>query len=240
MSNELKVSFTDTSSSQYDDSADRIKVKGLDTKDIKMGKLYLGDRHSASYLQLKHRNCSSVVNCCTDCHGLAREIKVGYHKVDPDEDDYEELFNSSFDFIDTELIKGKHVLCHCEDGIIKSGAIVVYYIMKKKSVSLAEAYRIVQKYRVGLKIKASLIKKLAKMEKRIRGSVSLMYDMNKKQIVFLDKDNSGLGHKAESGGSCCGGPPKKISYNTGLYVGVGVGAFFAIVFGVIFMLTGKI
>ena len=62
--------------------------------------------------------------------------------------------------------------------------------MKKRSVTLAEAYRIVQKYRVGLKIKPSLIKKLAKMEEGIRGSVSPMYDMTKKKIVFVDKDSS--------------------------------------------------
>ncbi len=80
----LKVEFVDNAEFQYDTSANRIKYKGGKGT----GSLYLGDRASASFLQLKYRECKSVVNCCVDTHGLAQEPEVSYCKCDPDEDSY--------------------------------------------------------------------------------------------------------------------------------------------------------
>jgi hypothetical protein len=220
----LKVVFVDNSESQYDENADRIKVKGTGSK----GKLYLGDRFSAAMLQLKFRDCKRVVNCCTETHGLAREADVKYLKIDPDDDDgIEQIFEDSYRFIDDALTKDKNVVVHCENGNIKSGAIILYYVMKKQSISLAESYRIVQKYREGLKIKPSLVSKLTKAEKSLRGSQSLMHDG--KKVVFLDEGIRGVG----SG-------KKKAAQSSPVYILLGVGAFFAVVFGAIFMATGKI
>lgn len=98
----LKVEFIDNAELQYDENADRIKVKGVDSK----GKLYLGDRFAASMLQLRHRSCKAVVNCCSDTHGLAKETDVKYLKIDPD-DDGDSFFTESYDFIEKVLSKNK-------------------------------------------------------------------------------------------------------------------------------------
>lgn len=223
--NTLKVEFVDNSSEQYDDNADRIKVKGTGSK----GKLYLGDRFSAAMLQLKFRNCKFVVNCCKETHGLSREADVKYLKVDPDDDDgVEQVFQDSYQFIDEALAKDKNVVVHCENGNIKSGAIVLYYVMKKKAVSLAESYRTVQKYREGLKLKPSLISKLTKAEMALRGSQSVMHDG--KKVLFLDELDEGLR----------GFKKKAVGGSLAVNILLGVGAFFVIVFGGLYLATGKI
>ena len=91
MSSKLKVEFIDNSSSQYDDNACRIKYAESGSGG---GKLYLGDRFAASYVQLKARNCKTVVNCCQDMHGFAKEVDVNYLKIDPD-DEGNDHFDSS-------------------------------------------------------------------------------------------------------------------------------------------------
>ena len=52
----MKVEFIDNAESQYDDSADRIRGIGKGK-----GKLFLGDRSSASMVQLKHRKIEYAV-----------------------------------------------------------------------------------------------------------------------------------------------------------------------------------
>lgn len=122
------------------------------------------------------------------------------------------------------------VVVHCDNGNIKSGAIVLYYVMKKKGISLAESYRIVRKYRASLKVKPSLIKKLATAEKALHGVVTLMHDG--KSILFLDEALSQFGDKKLKG--------KLGNAVSPLYILLGVGAFFACIFGAIVVATGKI
>jgi hypothetical protein len=74
MSSKLKVTFIDNASKQYDANASLIVTDG--------GKLYLGDRSSASFLQLKSRSCKSVVNADKSTHGLSKEDDVNYLNID--------------------------------------------------------------------------------------------------------------------------------------------------------------
>jgi hypothetical protein len=113
----MKVTFTDNSETQYDDSADRIKYKG--GKDT--GKLYLGDRDSAAFLQLKYRECTSVVNCCVDTHGLAQDAKVKYCKCDPDEDSY---VSSALCYVRRSSMRRGAVRCGAvRCGVVCQGAV---------------------------------------------------------------------------------------------------------------------
>jgi protein-tyrosine phosphatase len=201
MSNNLKVTFIDNSATQYDGFADEIKYNTKKTK----GKLYLGDRHSCAMVQLKHRNCNAVVNCDTDLFGLSREKDIRYLKVDPCIDDDElkkctdhalKIFEIAFNFIDQELNLGHNILVHCEKGVTKSAAIVVYYIMKKQDISLAQAYREVKKYRDCILPQPSLFKHLISAEISLRGIDSVR--IQGKQVIYLEKSQKGNTTSANS------------------------------------------
>ena len=221
----LKVEFIDNSSTQYDEYADRVKFSVTRPDKRKFGKLYIGDRYSASFLQLEWRKCKSVVNCCKEIHGLSRETDVQYLKLDPDEDDEEDSFQKSFVFIDAALDKGKNVLVHCESGLNQAAAIVTYYVMKKKEINLAESYKLVKEQRKKtIKIRPSLIQKLIKAEKALRGSISVMLDGRK--VIYLDAID-----KRSS--------DRKTSY-AAYYTAFAVIAFFSALFLGIFLATGKI
>lgn len=223
-SNNLKVEFIDNAASQYDEYADRIKFLGKGAKP-KMGKLFLGDRNAASYLQLKFRECKAVVNCCSETHGLARETDVKYLKIDPDDEDGVDYFQKSFDFIDGELSQKRNILVHCGNGFNKSAMIVIYYVMRRCEVSLAEAYEIVKSSRKkALKIRPALMQELIKAEKTVRGSISLM--MDGRRIIVLD---SKVGKVSGEGNS--------ISIITILTF---IALFFALIFAVLFAATGKL
>ena len=220
----LKVEFIDNSSSQYDEYADRIKFSVVRPDKRKLGKLYIGDRCSASFLQLEWRKCKSVVNCCKEIHGLSRETDVQYLKLDPEEDDGDDSFQKSFVFIDAALEKGKNVLVHCESGLNQAAAIVTYYVMKKKEINLAESYKIVKEQRKkAIKIRPALMQKLIKAEKTLRGSISVMLDGRK--VIFLDTIDKRAGGR-------------KTSY-AAYYTAFAVVAFFSALFLGIFLATGK-
>ena len=186
----LKVTFIDNSASQYDEFADEIKYSS--SKKSK-GKLYLGDRHSCAMVQLKHRNISAVVNCDTDLFGLAKEKDIRYLKVDPciDHDDPQKnfdhaykIFEISFNFIDQELTSGHNVLVHCEKGVTKSAAVVIFYLMKKRAISLAEAYKEVKEYRSMALPQPSLFRHLISAEIKLRGVETVR--IQGKQVIYLE------------------------------------------------------
>jgi predicted small secreted protein len=165
------------------------------------------------------------VNCCKEIHGLSRETDVQYLKLDPDEDEEEDSFQKSFVFIDAALDKGKNVLVHCESGLNQAAAIVTYYVMKKKEINLAESYKLVKEQRKKtIKIRPSLIQKLIKAEKALRGSISVMLDGRK--VIYLDAID-----KRSS--------DRKTSY-AAYYTAFAVIAFFSALFLGIFLATGKI
>ena len=186
----LKVTYIDNSATQYDEFADEIIYSS--SKKSK-GKLYLGDRHSCAMVQLKHRNISAVVNCDTDLFGLAKEKEIRYLKVDPciDHDDPKKcfeharkIFEITFKFLDQELAAGHNVLVHCEKGITKSAAVVIYYLMKKNNISLAQAFKEVKKYRSIVLPQPSLFRHLISSEINLRGVESIR--IQGKQVVYLE------------------------------------------------------
>lgn len=224
MSNKLKVEFIDNSESQYDEHASRIKYGE------KGGKLYIGDRFAASYVQLSWRECSTVVSCDQDMHGFCKESNVDYLKIDPD-DEGNNHFDEAYKFLDKKLSEKKNVVVHCETGFGKSAVIVAYFLMKKMNISLAESYRILQDRRGGIRMPPRLVKMLMNAELRSTGKLSIRLDG--KFVKTLD------------GGSLDGtkqpASNKKTQHNpnAGLYLGIGLVVFFAVLYAGLVAITGK-
>lgn len=225
MSGKLKVEFVDNSASQYDANASLIEYGA------KRGKLFLGDRYAASYVQLKARNCKTVVNCCQDMHGFAKEADVNYLKIDPD-DEGNDHFDESFQFIDENLAKKKNVVVHCENGFSKSAVIVMHFLMKKKGIPLSDSLQILRDCRGSVKIPPRLVKLLVKAEMKQRGFASIRLD-ERYNIVPMD---GGLNLSKRS--AAAKGNSKKDS-NTGMYVGIGLVAFFGVLYALLVAFTGK-
>jgi predicted protein tyrosine phosphatase len=201
-SNKLKVTFIDNASSQYDGFADEVKYT---TSKKSKGKLFIGDRHSCAMVQLKHRNCTAVINCDADLYGLAKEKDIRYLRADPcnDDDDVRKntthalkLFNLAYNFLDQELNIGHNVLVHCEKGITKSAAIIIYYLMKKQDISLAQAYKELIKYRAAVLPQPSLFRHLIAAEISLRGIDTIR--MEGKKVIYLENNMSRSSGKTAS------------------------------------------
>ena len=232
----LKVTYIDNSASQYDEFADEIMYSS--SKKSK-GKLYLGDRHSCAMVQLKHRSIYAVVNCDTDLFGLAKEKDIRYLKVDPciDHDDPQKcfehaskIFEISFNFIDQELASGHNVLVHCEKGITKSASIVIYYLMKKQSISLAQAFKEVKKYRSMVLPQPSLFRHLISAEIKLRGVDSIR--IQGKQVVYLESSPLTSSKKSSSADD---GKAAERYFILGVVASIVVA-----IFGGIYLIAGKI
>lgn len=223
MSSKLKVEFIDNSESQYDEHASRIKYGE------KGGKLYLGDRFASSYVQLTWRECKTVVSCDQDMHGFCKEVDVEYLKIDPDDEGNNHL-EEAYNFLNKKLSEKKNVVVNCETGFGKSAVIVAYFLMKKMNISLAESYRILQDRRGGIKMPPRLVKMLMNAELRSRGSLTLRLEG-----AFV-KTTDGLdGSKPSSATK----GKKNQNPNGGLYLGIGLVVFFAILYAGLVAITGK-
>lgn len=223
MSNKLKVEFIDNSESQYDEHASRIKYGE------KGGKLYLGDRFASSYVQLNWRECKTVVSCDQDMHGFCKEADVEYLKIDPDDEGNNHL-EEAYNFLDKKLSEKKNVVVNCETGFGKSAVVLAYFLMKKMNISLAESYRILQDRRGGIRMPPRLVKVLMNAELRSRGSLTLRLDG-----AFV-KTTDGLDGAKQSSAAKS---KKNQNSNGGLYLGIGLVVFFAILYGGLVAITGK-
>ena len=227
----LKVEFVDNSSSQYDENAGCIK---LNDKSI-TGKLYLGDRFSSAFLQLKSRSCKYMVSCSSDMHGFCKESDVKYLKIDP-EDEREKFWEDSFTFILNALQSGNNVTVNCETGNQKSALIVLYFVMKHMSFSLAESYKLVRRYRPSIRITQSMGKIILKAEKKLRGFQSMM--------INEDRLLSPIGDLSINPTLSKDSTKKKTSKVRPsvhpLTIALGTLGFFGVVFAIIYSITGKI
>lgn len=249
----LKVEFVDNASTQYDENAARIKYSGY--KDG--GKLYIGDNSAASYVQLKHRKCKVVVSCSRDLHGFCKEPDVTYLKIDP-EDDAEAARSDSnssssskkkkgsgseeckslqraCDFLCEHLLQKKtHVLVHCENGLSRSAAVLLYFLMAQCGQSLAEAYTMLRHARGEVRIGNAVMKLLLRAELRLRGSNTVRLDGRQ---VVLDAQAMKLASTARQSSGKGSSSSSSARYVVAIAIVV---IFFAAVFGGIYLATGKL
>lgn len=162
----MKVTFTDTSATQYDANADLIDLKLKSSTAGSLGKLYLGDRYSAAFLQLKFRKCTHAIICDKEIYSLGREEDITYLNIDPS-DDIPENWTKAYDFIDDAVNGGKNITVLCQSGNAKSAVIVAYYIMKRLSVSPFAAVDKLKEFRSKIRISPSLNALLSREAKKL-------------------------------------------------------------------------
>ena len=181
----MKIDFIDNSAQQYDASAVEIKLPGNHGK----GKLFLGDRWSASLLQLRARSCTRVVNCSQFLHKTAIEKSVKYLKIDPERDFNDEHepnpFNAAVKFISKALSKGETVLVHCETGKSKAAVVVMNFVMVSCGISLAASYKLVENVFPEVRPRPSLICLLIIEEQKERNNVTTI-TLNGRKLEFHD------------------------------------------------------
>jgi hypothetical protein len=175
----IHIEFRDTSASQYDGNAALIQFKQENGK----GKLFIGDRHSGTFLQLKHRKCRTVVCCSSGLSGSCLEADVKYLKIDPLEGEDSE-WDKAYSLIDSELESGRNVVLQCESGNGKSAAVAMYFVMKSQSISLEKSYKLVEDCRRSTKLRPPLLQCLIDREKLLRSGVTSMYLEGGKKMRF--------------------------------------------------------
>lgn len=227
----LKVDFIDNSDSQYDGSACEIDLP----KSKVRGRLFVGDINAASFLQLKHRNVTSVVTCAMDLFGYCKESDIKYCKVDPD--DKLIGFENATKFIDEELESGKNVLVHCSNGEGKSAAVVIYYMMKKHKKTAASTIRHLRRHGREVKPRVTAVEYLIACEKKLFGHSTIeLGGRGNREIVCVDEGSTWGSHDGAGGGSATkkrrNGPPLNACL---ILLALVVGLF-----GILYAVTGKL
>jgi len=194
----MKVTFIDNSNSQYDSSATELtgKIDGLTST----GRLWIGDRDAASLLQLKHRQVTHVINCEKDIHGTSKEKDIVYLNIDPEEDSG--TLEKAYTFLEKELSSSSRVLVHCLTGNGRSCGILLFYLMKKLNLSLANAHRRLSGLRSRLQLRSQLVNTLLLQEKKLRPNLPPSVELNeKRQIVYIDGGDTPFGNNSSGNSS---------------------------------------
>ena len=82
------------------------------------------------------------------------------------------------------------MVVHCQNGLGKSAVIVIYFLMRIMSFTLADSHKLLKQSRKNFKlnIKPELVEKLIAEEKKLRGNNSIC--LNGRKIVYLDSSRS--------------------------------------------------
>lgn len=246
MSSEFKITFSDKMNKyQYDGHAHEIPITNPKKT---AGKLFLGDRDSCSMVQLLHRNVKCVVNAQGDMHGLSKEDTIKYLKLDP-VDNNKSCFELAYRFIDTSLDAGNNVLVCCHSGLGKSAAIVLYYVMKKLGLSFADSHRLVEAERIGIRsdsktsgFRPDLVRILLEFERELNKSQANTVRLDDRIMEYCDGkgllgSGAGSADKVYKGSSR--DSPSRNSGASGFHVLAVVVVLIAVLYGALYVITGK-
>jgi hypothetical protein len=230
----LKVEFVDNSASQYDGNACSLKLSHKPSK----GKLFVGDQSSMSFVQIKHRNIRAVLCCHPDLYGYCKESGVAYHKVYPTEEFVAKDVSKrdqSLQFITEQLAKGHNVLVACQNGLTGSAVVAIAYLMQYQDYSLIDAYQHVQSRRgQNLKVSLAMATMLLVMEKLLFQANTMQLE-ERKLVAKTDLSSTNVNEsKGEKGSS-----PKSGSVS-GSTIAIGVVAAIAVMYGCLYLATGKL
>lgn len=105
--------------------------------------LYLGDyRHATSKKWLKENGITHIVNCAIEHKNYFPKDFI-YLELKLDDAEDQIIYGSlekSYLFIKNALERGGNVLVNCHAGISRSSSMVIYYLMKSRSVPYDTAF----------------------------------------------------------------------------------------------------
>ena len=139
----------------------------LDFHEIIPNKLYLGNNESAKNLDiLKNNQITSILICGY----FLSEFFPGqfiYKTLEIQDNEYEIIINSLIKGIEF-IEKNKTILVHCREGISRSSAIVIGYVMYKEKKSYIEAENFVRTKKSDINPNENFVNQLKEFEDIIK------------------------------------------------------------------------
>ncbi|KAL4447664.1 hypothetical protein ABPG75_004883 [Micractinium tetrahymenae] len=133
--------------------------------EIVPGFLFLGSYDHASRQEiLKTLGVGYILNTVPSCQALYKNSFI-YHTVSGSPPPFDECYA----FLDKVQRKEGRVLVHCMSGLSRSAAVVIYYLMRRNSWRLSEAYRWVKDRRPVIAITQDDAQRLQAAEAELMG-----------------------------------------------------------------------
>jgi len=135
--------------------------------------LYIGDKRTARDLAfLKGLGVTHVLNATSEVRNyFEKEPGFSYFNtpcMDTDAADLSPFFDAAVAFIHEARQEGHSVLVHCQQGVSRSAALVLAYLIKADKKTLTEAYTLLRNKRSSCKVRPNFLKQLVTWEKGLK------------------------------------------------------------------------